>query len=879
MFRIAWLCLLPVLAAGALNAQYTRTQTTGTYTQRTGTGIACRQLSDGNWDDNAMPVALPFSFQYFDRAYTTVWMGLNGRVTFKLGGATAFSIPANLNTVVSPSHRNTVFLVGADLFGREGNISQTLQAYAESDRVVLQWRDVAKLGGSMVQHLNFQLHLLMNGNMEMHYGPEVSAPGYTYAFNYVSGAVNLDGTATALGFGNSTAQQTARPAAGTIVTLTLTAAATNTVTINQNPMPQPRIVVGAAFAVTLLSFRLVASGTGTTVTSLTFSHPDFQSLGCSVSLSLTGDQGVIGEYEGEAFLGTPMTANSLTTVSSLSLALTAGQSMNLLLVASSTTIVGAPLGACACVAAMPATVTGDAVSNTVRFVEIGMAYVLPGDPVPTRPAATAGSTRQRIMSFSVVQDTKSPAFSFSRLEFNLNLSGITLADITNVQLWQDAGVAGEWDAADVLLASGTAASTFSMSGFTESSSVQGKAYLLTIDISAAFAGAGTVQVSPTTPPVGAPAPWGMSAGDPVIVSGTSSCLVIRQIAQNRLSTLTAALSETGVIASQLELYAASGAGTVSSLTFQEALFSVSHLSDARLYLDAGTVPGRLDAGDTLVPVTATLNAGNFNLVLTTPLSITSVPTRLLVMVDIASNATADMRFDLAGGNVASTFMNAVGAAYGTYLTHRAGSANGVDLSLTMLNTVLPLYTDNHVPVAVMSLTPRGSGGSAPYLSFGLLDTPCGRGAHSHIIFEAWLEGAGPTGQLDASDIQCYGFSSPNDGVYVEYGNTMLVPAGQTRNFLIVARFLASEAPLVRGPFQFEFRGFGGGTDTAWMPTGTQPYLPPITTISHGTATPHGGGGSDDDGGCSTGQGSANWLGLMAGLAALAVASRLRRAIP
>lgn len=44
-------------------------------------------------------------------------------------------------------------------------------------------------------------------------------------------------------------------------------------------------------------------------------------------------------------------------------------------------------------------------------------------------------------------------------------------------------------------------------------------------------------------------------------------------------------------------------------------------------------------------------------------------------------------------------------------------------------------------------------------------------------------------------------------------------------------------------------------------------------------TPGGGGGGDDDddGGCSTGQGSSNWLALLAGLGLLVVALRLRRA--
>ena len=869
---------VPILLsfAGALSAQYTRTETTATYVQRTGTSIAGQELYVSGIDDSALLVQLPFDFQYFDRVYRSCWISSNGRVCFNTDNATTFSAPPNLTPSVGSNYTDTIFAIGGDLYARTEGIYSTLGAYSESGRVVLQWTNVSFFSGMRCSYLNFQVHLLSNGNVEMHYGPENVIPNYSHNIPFASGMVNFDGSASVFGFGNTTSQQTTRPVANTLVTLALTASPANTVTINQNPMPLRRFVPAPATDLPVLSFKLVRSGMGAMVTELDFNHADFAGDGNPVTLKLVKDTGTIGSYDGEAAIGALATMGGNTSVTGLTEDLTSVASANYLLVASYATLSVVSQSGFYCGSGMPASMTGSAISNRIALAPQGMAWFAGSIPNSIRPAATVGSTHQRLMTFSIQQDADSPSYSLTQMSFGLTLTGVTLADIDQLQLWRDAGTPGEWDASDTLISTVTSVSTTNLfTGLSEATTKSGTAYIVTADISASLAASGTLKLTYNLPSSGTPFPTGSSTGELLQVAGPGSTLIVRDVPDYALTSVTAAVSEIGVHANVFELIAGSGSGTVTQIDFSETQSSNSQVTDARLYQDTGTSPGRYDTGDTPIPATVTLGAATISMSLTTPLTVTGVAKRFVLVVDIASNASNDMRFDVGGMSITSNFVNQTGASTGTFLDQRAGSANGVNLSAALLTTSANIYTNKLVILGQARCQARGTGGAAPTLHFVLGDNPCGRGANCRIFFQVWLEGAGPLGALDATDVECHGFYSTNGSVQFQLGSTPFVPAGVTRDFLIVARHIAAPGVDIGGPFDVHFGGYSAGTDTAWFPAGTP--APAAATLINTRKSSNPGGGGGSDGGCTTGQDGKNWLAWLAVLAAAAAVTRLRRA--
>lgn len=884
-FLILMALLLALLSfAGSLLAQYTQSETTAAYVQRSGASIAGQEYLINEADDSALLVQLPFAFQYFDRSYRSCWMSINGRVSFDARNAANASPPTSLIPPMNQNHRTQIFVLGTDLYARDGAVNQTLGAFPESGRVVLQWRDMALYDGLRCLHLNFQLHLHANGDIQMHYGAENSIAGYSHTTPYVSGATNHDGAQAVFGFGNSSTLQNTRPASGALVTLAQGFSPTDTVTINQNPMPARAFVTPPASNVPVLAFKLVACGNGATVTELDFTNPDFAADGNTVTLSLAQDFGTIGQYEGEAVIGTATTTGGSTSVINLSELMMVGVQRDYLLLASFATLNRISWEGYLCYdgSVSTSTISGSASSDRMALAPLGMAWAAISPSDTTRPVATPSATPQRLLTFTVKQDEDSPAFSIPQMRFDVHLTGgLTNGDLSRLQLWRDTGTLGEWDAADTLVSTLTVvASNNSFSGLAEPTSLIGTEYLLTVQISAGFASAGTVTAEWVDPPAGAPGYAVAALGPTVPVAGTASTLVIRDRPSTDLSQFSAAVSETGVHACTFELEAGSGAGTVSDLQFTEATFN-PQITDARLYLDNGSIAGRHDAGDTLVTSSVSLLTTGLVLSLNTPLSITGTSTRLILLVDIVSNANSDMRFDLVSSGVTSTFAFCIGGATGTLLKNRAGSANGVDISAQILNTNLVVYIDNIVPIATITLQARGTGGLAPRLMFSAVDTICGRGINSRVHFELWLEGSGPLGVLDASDLECYGCSAMWWGtVAIQVGNTPIVGAGITRNFLLVVRHISTPLWDVTGAFNIAFTGFSDGTDVAWLP-GSSPFNMPAITIDYqGVAAPlkNKSSDKDDGGGCTTSEkrGGLLFVGLVGVMGCLVLLWRALR---
>ena len=89
--RAAFLLAAVGLFASLLGAQtYTRTQTSATYVQRTGTTASATRI--GNLDDGAWAFALPFDFAFFNRTYRQAFLTSNGSVCFTASAVTDASV-------------------------------------------------------------------------------------------------------------------------------------------------------------------------------------------------------------------------------------------------------------------------------------------------------------------------------------------------------------------------------------------------------------------------------------------------------------------------------------------------------------------------------------------------------------------------------------------------------------------------------------------------------------------------------------------------------------------------------------------------------------------------------------------------------------------
>lgn len=123
-------------------------------------------------DDGAQALPLAFSFPFYDRAYSQVYVHANGFLSF--GQAYAGSAYANnqcLPGVVAPN--GAVFALWDDLDPSQGG---RIAYRSTADYLAVEWRDVPhKSGGAST----FQVILLPGGQVRINYGPTVQAAGAT----------------------------------------------------------------------------------------------------------------------------------------------------------------------------------------------------------------------------------------------------------------------------------------------------------------------------------------------------------------------------------------------------------------------------------------------------------------------------------------------------------------------------------------------------------------------------------------------------------------------------------------------------------------------------------------------------------------------------
>jgi hypothetical protein len=738
--------------------------------------------------------------------------------------------------------------------------------------------------------INFQVHLLSSGNIEMVYGPETAPVAYTETPGFTSGIVNQDGTASFAGFGNVLTSQSARPANGTTVTLVpsgFTAANFVRMTSNDTTVA-PTHLIAPSTNTPILSFRLSAVGTGNTVTQLVFNHTNFSMTGLSATYSLVRDTGTIGAYNSEAVIGSAAIAGGTITVTGLTEAITTGVTNNYLLLINLSATSPDSFGAevtCVGSSSLPAnSVSGIAFQEATIYAS-GPSGIFGNSTNDTwgQSPMLAGSTNNVIHSSQVVRDNRSPSFRVDSLEYTLTFGGgLTSGNIANLRWYRDNGTPGVLDGKDTLLV--TIPSPASINSFTYTGGIgigtAGVNFLLTVDVLGTFTGNGTLSAEitdgTTTPALTSINNSGSLIGNTRLAIGTTAAVILTGRPGVALSNLPVQPSDANVPALAFALSTNSGTSALTGLTFPEigGPGATSGISGASLVVDVNG-DGRFDAGDTAVTGTLTVNAADITVTGITGQTLGTTATNYLLVVTFSGAAVpATRQFSVAPGGV-TTAVTAIGnTVNGTIMVIGAGvAAAGVDVTLTFLGTstdVAGIAADDFFR---MSAAARGTGGVVPTVVFLALTSGGGLGNSTPgaIETDVYLEGAGTLGVLDASDrmILNQGGNMTATGFS---GGGAVVTTGQTLNYLVrIHRSTFSQHAPLTGRVNIAWRGVVGGTNARILSALT------AVTINSTFRYSKSGGGSDE-GGCSTGESDSRLnVALLAGVLGLMfVALRTRR---
>lgn len=895
--------LAVILGAASLGAQsYTRTQSSVTYSQRNGGGGATVSNDvNGTYGFQAVrQVALPFAFPFFNRTYSTCWLSGSGSVTFNISNASSQSTTALTTPIADAAQYEAIHAFRTPLLASDYDATPFTVHY-ETGRVVFQWSNVTCMAGTIGQQMiavNFQIHLLSSGEIQLYYGPETVDQADTPTF--VSGIVNSTGATAFAGFGNVLTQQTVRPLANTMVSLvpsgfTQTAGVAIDAATNNDSVVT---AVGGTSDVAMMRFRLTPRLAGGTVTQIVVNHFNVAA-GQPITTRLFRDLGTAGVFDGaDTQVGTTQSPSATTssTFSGLTEAITSSAvdyifvvNFGAITADGQSTFSVVPGGITSA-----ATVWGGCNTKLRAYSDGPEATVESSFQVGLSTPITLGAVQNRLLSFEIRRG-RYPLFTTfwikqgfldfgplttTTVSLGLGLGGgIAITDITELRLYRDGGTRGSLDGSDTLLSTITspATTTIAFTGLSEASSLNGTDYLVTFSVSASFAGNGSVSAA-----VQAASFTGLqsgadfttteqASGEAQVVVGTTAATIVRPRADVSLLNIHARGTDTNVPAGWFSLQTNTGTATVSSIAFAASTDATTYLSAARLYIDTGTL-GRLDVSDTAIGGSGAITATAITFGVSQ--SISTTPTNYLLVVDIAAAATAGSRtISLAAAGVTST-VTPIGTGSSLNLEVQAGTVNGVDITLLQYNTTINISGDSPVPIARVQLTPRGTGGQAPQLVVDPLFAAGGIGSNCGLNSIAYLEGAGPLGVLDSTDrclpaVRQTNIDSPDVLPLLPTGGTG--PVTTTRNILVC---------LVRADAKFDgrvtlaFRGFTGGTDVRWT-IGVPNPTNGVTTSSNSGG---GGGGGGDDGGCSTGASDSHInLALLAGLmGAMFVGLRMRR---
>lgn len=892
MFPTMRVFALPVvlcLLAASLGAQsYTRFQTTLAYAERGGAPVPATLV--GDLDDGALAYILPFDFPFFDRNYRQVFMNTNGQLAFSTADVTS-AVTGSLAAPVGPVElRAAINVFRVDLCA--GDRSQNLGIYPEAGRVVFQWRRVACAANAGAVYFNFQCHVFPNGNIELHYGPELV--GFNQDTSFVSGIVSPSGGQSFAGFNNLLSVQTARPANGQLVTLAPTGyvyANGVDLTARLNAWPAASDFQGDNRTFVVGAFTLHPREAGGLVSGITVRHMSVAAMD-GLSLVLYRDQGQIGVLEGNdvPLGGGPQSmAGASSTGFALSESIVAA-SVNYLLVVESTAfttyfqrgINAAPfsilpaLGDVACSVG----VTGGLFSEVHEFASGPVARVAVSRFSETVPLARAGQSNVVLLSFELRNVPAHGNAIVTGMNFTLSLSGLAASDLSSCSLYREGSGSGGVDATDTLLSSISDPVSASLSfSCSEYLTQEGADYLLVCAVRGAFAGNGSVSASVTSlayAVAGNVAPLGSAAGVAVLVAGTGNTVLLRPRPEASLAAMPVAATSSNNPANAFLLQTSFGTTTVSGLVFRG---NTTGISGANLYRDSGSTPGRLDAGDTLVCAGVVVSgvSGTVTCTPPSPISIDAAGSTFLLTADFtAATAGVSHTLSLATADISALTAAAGANVTGCTLTVQPGSANGVDVNLFQMSRNAVFGGSQLAVLARLRFTGRGMGGDAPSLRLGFTHASGGAGKMVGLRALVFLEGAGPLGILDATDmlLYCREAAPLDDSVALPLLLTgSPLPVTGVRNLLIC---LGRASRPVSGEVTVAFKGIEGGTDVQWLATQT----PQSTAVSVRNAAVNTVGGRDEYGDegprCSTGEDQSavvTWLGL---LALLVACTRWRR---
>lgn len=883
--RAAFLLAAVGLFASLLGAQtYTRTQTSATYVQRTGTTASATRI--GNLDDGAWAFALPFDFAFFNRTYRQAFLTSNGSVCFTASAVTDASV-STLAVPVAGALRESIHVLRSDLAGNE--LLTNFSIHFEAGRVVLQWRDVASATNAGAYHLNFQCHLLESGNIELHYGPETV--GFDQDLNWVSGLVDATGGTSFAGFNNLLSVQTLRPTAGQLVTFVPSGFTQQNgveLALRANGSPAQTDFKGQGSGKIVGSFTLKPRGSGGTISGITVNHfaagllEDFDLLIYRDSTN----PGALDASDVPLGGGAQSMAGSTSTSFTLSEPITS-VARNYLLVVNATSFdtyyerdvnaLAFSIGASD--VTLDTTAWGGYISPVHEFapghvVRAGVSRSQTG-PNVARP----GVWDVPLLSFELRNQPQFGNGIITQFTFALTLSGLSISDITDVAVFRDLGQRGIVDSADTLLdfVTNPASSTINLS-CSEWISNNGSDYLLTFTLVNSNVSEGTVSAALSgasfSTGVGLITPTGVS-GPNVLVTQTGTTLLLRTRPDAALDGLPVGPSQINLPANAFYLVTSFASTTVTSMVFRGNTVGISA---ARLYQDVGSTRGRLDGSDVQVggtPVIVSAVSGTVTFTFATPLPVNGGGLDMLLVVDLtAAAAGTSYQLSLDPSDISSIVPVAGVPVPGCFLEVHAGSANGVNISLVQLASSISLHSKDTAVLGRVVLNARGTGGSAPQLQLALLDAAGGVGNGSGFVLYMYLEGAGPLGVLDASDL----LLNINDiSPFSTLASIPLLAGGTpspvtgVRNLLLCVR---------RHKWQFSgtttvaLRGFMGGTDVqlTTLPDAMGTRLTASTQDPASSTPPE-----DRDGrlepSCSTGEGAGWWLVALALLGAMRFARR------
>ncbi|MBX3461295.1 MAG: hypothetical protein KF696_15225 [Planctomycetes bacterium] len=783
----AMIVVVVVMVVGATMAAqtYARTVHTGTYEERSGINLNSRWL-EGSSVESAGPkvVLLPQPFQYFDRIYTQAIMMLDGRIVLS-DAAFGLYLPYDLSTP-DAGQNASIFVFGADFWQFLAEEPALMEAYFETDRVVFQWKSMGHegAGGCSYSQFNFQAHLLNNGNIELHYGPERLPTGWSESFWFASGIVSPDGSDRYPGFGGVLTPQGTRPTPGDFVRFVPSGFTTPAqIELRHTSFVgfAPAVDIQPGSAGTLIySFGLRASVASQT----------FDGLTLNFTSSVTGTATLIGSTG--ALATAPISASMSFTGFTHNLATASVDvfhvSVSVTAVTTSTTVITRTAGVSTSVAAV------HGANHGVKC------RVLVGPP--GRVSCTYNSIESRVMQGTRVIEFElraETAGTFTMTGVNLALSasgGLSLTDITEVRLRRVG-------ATSVLLGTQPASAVVNFTGLNEATTTAGTDYAVDVLVDLSFAGYGTLSCTldsiATNPAVvDLVHNMGIAREFDVVGVAASNCYVSLDPA-GYLKTMPAQPGDLNLTGMSFKVQSNSATQIpITNLVFNT--FSTSGVLNPRLYVDSGDKRGLLDAADFggigfSVSITATeVIFSSINGLFATQIG---VPVLMVFDLDGPTPSNYSVQFELSQvANVAAnpTFCvqhtSGTQILYGCMFTVGVGSAGaGIDLTIQPAGTtVTPLPGSSAVAWRV-TCEARGSGGYLPQLGFEFLDSTGGVGSGSGARIALFLEGNGPIGVLDPSDVLSVTASLvPNGlahGLALELGNfEQFCLTGQTRRFLV-----------------------------------------------------------------------------------------------